>query len=389
MAHIGSDHDRIVDEVVKITEIPAPPFKEAVRAKTFLSMLQESGLKDAAIDEEGNVIGLRKGTGNGRMIVISTHLDTVFPEGTEIKVRREGTKLFAPGVGDASRYLAILLGMVRAMDAANIKTSSDVLFVATVGEEALGDLRGVRHLFTKSSYKDKISMFISLDILSTEGNDDNKVNNGALGSRRYRVTFKGPGGHSYGAFGLVNPAFSMGNAIYKFSRIKVPTDPKTTFNVGVVGGGTSVNSIPYETWMDVDMRSVSPDRLNALEGEFEAAMNGAVKEENEQRSTKQGPISVDLKLIGNRPSGLTPVDAPLVQIASMAMKKNSLDPIYVTTSTDANIPISLNIPSITIAAGGNGGAYHSLQEWTDVDRTSSVKGIETAMAILLTAAGLQ
>src|SRR3954470_13195855 len=155
-------------------------------------------------------------------------------------------------------------------------------------------------------------MFISLDILSTEGNDDNKINNGALGSKRYRVTFKGPGGHSYQAFGLVNPAFAMGNAIQRFSEIKVPADPKTTFNVGVVGGGTSVNSIPYETWMDVDMRSVSPDRLTALEGEFKSAMDAAVKEENEQRSTKQGPISVDLKPVGDRPSGLTPVDAPLV-----------------------------------------------------------------------------
>lgn len=388
-AHLASEHDRIVEEIVKLTEIPAPPFKEAARAKVFLSMLQESGIKDAAIDEEGNVIGLRKGSGNGPLIVISTHLDTVFPEGTKVKVRREGTRLFAPGVGDASRYLAILLAMVRALDAADIKTSSDILFVATVGEEALGDLRGVKYLFQKGAYQGKIKIFISLDILSTEGNDDNKINNGALGSKRYRVTFKGPGGHSYGAFGLVNPAFAMGNAIHKFAQINVPTDPKTTFNVGVVGGGTSVNSIPFETWMEIDMRSVSPEKLDALVDEFKAAMNQAAKEENEQRSTKQGPISVDLKPVGDRPSGLTSVDAPLVQIASAVMKKNGLNPIYVTTSTDANVPISLGIPSITIAAGGNGSGYHSLEEWTDVDEVSSIKGIETAMAVLLTAAGLQ
>jgi len=178
--------------------------------------------------------------------------------------------------------------MVRALDAVEIRTASDILFVATVGEEGPGDLRGVKHLFTKGVYKDKIKTFISLDILSTEGNDDNKINNGALGSKRYRVTFKGPGGHSYQAFGLVNPAFAMGNAIQKFSEIKVPTDPKTTFNVGVVGGGTSVNSIPYEMWMDVDMRSVSPEKLNALMEEFKATMHRAAEEENARRVLVEG-----------------------------------------------------------------------------------------------------
>ena len=278
-------------------------------------------------------------------------MDTVFPEGTDVKVRRQGTRLYAPGVADASRHLAILLAMVRALDAAGIQTFSDILFVATVGEEGPGDLRGVKYLFTKGPYKDRIKSFISLDILSTEGNDDNKINNGALGSKRYRVTFKGPGGHSFGAFGLVNPAFAMGNAITKFAQIKVPADPKTTFNVGVVGGGTSVNSIPYETWMDVDMRSVSPQELNVLVDKFTPAMTEAAKEENARRSTRNGEITVDLKLVGDRPSGVTSVEVPLVQIASTVMRRFGLDPVYVTTSTDANIPISLNIPSITIAAG--------------------------------------
>jgi acetylornithine deacetylase/succinyl-diaminopimelate desuccinylase-like protein len=389
IAHVSGEYDRIVEEIVKLTEIPAPPFKEAERAQAFLRMLQGSGIKDAVIDEEGNVVGLRKGTGSAPLLVISSHLDTVFPEGTDVKVRREGTRLYAPGVGDASRYLAVLLAMVRALEAAEIRTASDILFVATVGEEGPGDLRGVKYLFTKGPYKDRIKAFVSLDILSTEGNDDNKINNGALGSKRYRVTFKGPGGHSYQAFGLVNPAFAMGNAIEKFSEIKVPADPKTTFNVGVVGGGTSVNSIPYETWMDVDMRSISPERLNTLEDEFKAAMSRAAEDENARRSTKEGAISVDLKLIGDRPSGVTPVDQPLVQIASAVMKKNGLTPIFVTTSTDANIPISLGIPAITIAAGGNGSGYHSLKEWTDVDKSPSVKGIETALVVLLAAAGIQ
>ncbi|KAB1070061.1 M20/M25/M40 family metallo-hydrolase [Methylobacterium planeticum] len=387
--HVGEGYDRLVEEIVTLTEIPAPPFHEAARAQAFLGMLKESGIRDAAIDEEGNVVGLRRGSGNGPLLVISSHLDTVFPEGTNVKVRREGTKLHAPGVGDASRYLAILLAMVRALDAAEIQTESDILFVATVGEEGLGDLRGVKHLFTKGAYKDRIKAFISLDILSTEGNDDDKINNGALGSKRYRVTFKGPGGHSFQAFGLVNPAFAMGSAIRTFSEIKVPADPKTTFNVGVLGGGTSVNAIPFETWMDIDMRSASPDRLDALTEDFKSAMLTGAAEENARRSTKDGPITVDLKLIGDRPSGLTAVEQPLVEIASAVMRRSGLTPSYRTTSTDANIPISLGIPAITIAAGGNGSGYHSLGEWTDVDKAPSVKGIETALIVLLTAAKMR
>ena len=311
MAHIGSEHERIVDEITKLTEIPAPPFKEATRANAFLALLRASGIRDAVIDEEGNVVGLRKGHGKGTLIAISTHLDTVFPEGTDVEVWRQGTRLYAPGVvmPAPSRHPA-RDGPGRWMRP-GIQTFSDILFVATVGEEGPGDLRGVKYLFTKGPYKDRIKSFISLDILSTEGNDDNKINNGALGSKRYRVTFKGPGGHSFGAFGLVNPAFAMGNAITKFAQIKVPAITSTTFNVGVVGGGTSVNSIPYETWMDVDMRSVSPQELNVLVDKFTPAMTEAAKEENARRSTRNGEITVDLKLVGDRPSGVTSVEGPV------------------------------------------------------------------------------
>src|SRR5215218_5349171 len=381
---LQKDHDRWISEVIKLTEIPAPPFKEQERAKAYMEMLKAHGLTDVEIDQEGNAIGVRKGTGGGPLVVVSAHLDTVFPEGTDVTVKRDGSRLAAPGISDDSAGLATLLSIVRAMNAAGIKTKSDIVFMGTVGEEGPGDLRGVRYSFTEGKYKDQVKYFFSLD-----GGGTPAMTNCGVGSKRYRVTYKGPGGHSYQAFGLVNPAFAMGNAIQKFSEIKVPTDPKTTFNVGVVGGGTSVNSIPYEMWMDVDMRSVSPDKLNALTEEFKAAMHRAAEDENTRRSTKEGPISVDLKLIGDRPSGITPVDHPLVQIASAVMKKNGLTPIYVTTSTDANIPISLGIPAITIAAGGNGSAYHSLKEWTDVDKSPSVKGIETALVVLLAAAGIQ
>ena len=260
-AFVDRDHDRMIEEIVELTEIPAPPFKEEQRGKAYLEMLRKHGLQNVEKDEEGNVMGIRKGTGGGPLVAIAAHLDTVFPAGTDVRVKAQGTKLNAPGIGDDTRSLAVLLGMMRAFDAAKIQTTSDILFVGNVGEEGPGDLRGVKYIFTKGKYKDRIKMFISMD-----GTGDSEITNGALGSKRYKVTFKGPGGHSYGAFGLVSPSLALGNAMTKFSKIQVPKSPKTTFSVGVVGGGTSVNSIPFESWMEVDMRSESRDETQQSGG---------------------------------------------------------------------------------------------------------------------------
>ena len=258
---IDSDYDRVIAEGIKLTEIPAPPFKEEKRAAVYAQMFKDVGLTDVEIDQEGNVLGIRKGTaGDGKFVVISAHLDTVFPEGTDVTVKREGTKLYAPGIGDDTLSLAINLGYIRAMNAANVKTKEDILFVGTVGEEGLGDLRGVRYLFSKGKYKDKVKSFFTV-----EGGAVTSISNGGIGSKRYRVTYTGPGGHSYGAFGLVNPAYAIGEAISLFSRSYVPAKPKTTFNVGVVTGGTSVNSIPFEVSMEVDMRSESDAELKRIE----------------------------------------------------------------------------------------------------------------------------
>jgi len=382
---IDRDHDRFVREIIQITEIEAPPFKEDKRGKAYLEMLRQNGLANVEMDPEGNVMGVRKGVGAGPLIAIAAHLDTVFPEGTNVKVKRAGTRLSAPGVGDDSRALAVLLAIIRAMDAAKIQTASDILFVGNVGEEGPGDLRGMRYLFQKGPYKDKIKMFISLDG-SGLGND---ITNGALGSKRYKVTFKGPGGHSYGSFGLVNPAFALGNAIAKFSQMQVPFKPKTTFNVGVIGGGTSVNSIPFESWMEVDIRSESRDELNKAGETFLGLMHEAVDQENKVRSTAQGKIELDMKLIGERPSGETPLSSPLVQTASAVIRAFGMNPTYSISSTDANIPISMGIPGVTLDAGGRGGRNHSLDEWIDVEKTASVNGINVAMAILLSLAGAQ
>jgi tripeptide aminopeptidase len=385
VAVLDRNHDRIVTETVRLTEIPAPPFKEAQRAKAFLEMVRQTGLSNVEMDAEGNVMGLRKGAGTGALVALAAHLDTVFPEGTDVRVKRQGTRLAAPGIGDDTRSLAVLLALVRAMDAARIRTASDILFVGDVGEEGQGDLRGMRYLFQKGPYKDRIKTFISID-----GTGEGRViTNGAVGSKRYRVAFKGPGGHSYGAFGLVSPALAMGNAIQKISKISVPASPKTTFNVGTVGGGTSVNSIPYESWMELDLRSESPAELSKLDRTVNALLLQAAGEENHTRSTGQGKITVDAKLIGDRPSGETPKTSALVQTAAAVVTAMGWTPQFNFSSTDANIPISLGIPAITLDSGARGGREHALDEWIDVDKTTSLPGVQAILAILLTAAGLQ
>jgi len=382
---IDTDHDRIVREIIAINEIPAPPFKEADRARAFAQMLRESGLANVEIDPEGNVLGLRKGTGSGPLVAVAAHLDTVFPEGTDVRVRREGNRLLGPGVGDNARSLAVMLAIVRALESANVQTTGDILFVGDVGEEGPGDLRGMRYLFQKGRYKDRIRMFISID---GAGNGSDIVN-GALGSRRYRVTFRGPGGHSYGAFGLVNPTYALAKAMDRLSKVSVPSTPRTTYNVGVIGGGTSVNSIPNEVWMDVDLRSESPQQLNKLAEEFIKQARAAADDENKARSTNQGRIEVDAKVIGERPSGITPADSPIARLAAAAVSKFGLLPTFSVGSTDANIPISLGVPALTIDSGGSGGRAHALDEWVNVEKGSSVRGINLVMTTVLALAGVQ
>ena len=382
-AFIDGDYDRFVNELVALTEIPAPPFKEQARAKAYLEMLRRQGLSDVEIDAEGNAMGVRKGTAGGSMVAVLAHLDTVFPEGTDVKVKRQGTRLMAPGVGDNTRGLALMLAVVRAMQAGRFQTTSDVLFVGNVGEEGEGDLRGVKYLLRQGKYKDRIKQFIAID-----GGDQSSITNGGVGSLRYRVTFKGPGGHSYGAFGLVNPAFAMGEAIAKFSRMHVPVEPRTTFNVGVVSGGTSVNSIPSEVSMDVDMRSESCAELKKVNDAFLALVRQAVDGENGARSTREGKIEADPKLIGDRPCGETPPTSPIVQTAAAVVKAFGLTPRYSISSTDSNVPMNMGIPAVTIGRGGPGGRGHAPDEWTDVERKGSVEAIKVAMTIIVSVASL-
>lgn len=368
-------------EHILLNEIPAPPFEEEERAKAFMAMLEEIGVDSAWIDEVGNVLALRKGTKGDKTVVLDAHLDTVFPEGTEVKVRVSGDTLFAPGIGDDTRGLAMVLAVLRAMNTVDMKTESDVLFIGSVGEEGLGDLRGVKHLFSEKG--PKIDSWISID-----GGDLGRVNYKGLGSHRFGVSFRGPGGHSWGAFGLANPHHALGAGIHYFVNAAdeyVKTGPRTSYNVGVIGGGTSVNSIPFASWMEVDIRSVEPSRLDDMDVILKDAMQKALAEQNSIRKDGR-PLTVKVELIGDRPSGELSPDLPLIQRAAAATRSFGVTPRPTRGSTNANIPIAKGIPAVTIGRGGIGGWAHSLMEWWA--NKDGYQGTQYALLLLVAESGL-
>jgi tripeptide aminopeptidase len=353
---IKADDDTAFAEQKRITEIPAPPYKEKVRAEYFLKRMQELSFKDASIDTEGNVIALRKGTGGGRpKLVVSAHLDTVFPEGTDVSVKEKDGVILAPGIGDDSRGLAALLSLIKSINANDISTVGDVLFVGTVGEEELGNLRGVKALFRDHA---DIDGFISIDGLGIS-----RVVNQATGSHRYEMIFKGPGGHSFQEFGLPSAIHAMGRAIAKISDLQTPSDPKTTFTVGTVSGGTSVNAIASEARMAVDMRSNSTEELLKLETRLLDLVKAAVAEENARWNSDK--MTVEIRLIGDRPAGIVAMDSPIVQATQRAVTVITRAPrvTFAGSSTDSNLAMSQGIPAVTIGGGGEGGNWHSRNEW--------------------------
>ena len=352
---IKADDDRALAEQKRITEIPAPPYKESVRAAYYLKRFSELGFKDASIDAEGNVIGLRKGSGGGPKLVVSAHLDTVFPEGTDVTVKEKDGVILAPGIGDDSRGLAALLSLIQAMNANDIRTVGDVMFVGTVGEEELGNLRGVKALFRDHA---DIDGFISIDGLGIT-----RIVNQATGSHRYEMIFHGPGGHSFQEFGLPSAIHAMGRAIGKISELQTPKEPKTTFTVGTVSGGTSVNAIAAEARMAVDMRSDSTEELLKLEARLLDLVKDAVREENARWNSDK--IAVEIKLIGDRPAGIVALDSPIVQATQRAVTTITRAPrvTFAGSSTDSNWAMSRGIPAVTIGGGGEGGNWHSRNEW--------------------------
>jgi len=353
---IKADDAATFAEQKRITEIASPPYKEKVRAEYYLKRMQELGLTDASIDAEGNVIALRKGTGGGHpKLAIAAHLDTVFPEGTDVTVKEKDGTFVAPGLGDDARGLVALLSVIKAMNANGISTVGDIMFVGDVGEEELGNLRGMKALFRDHT---DIDGFISIDGLGID-----RVVNRATGSHRYEFVFKGPGGHSFQEFGLPSAIHAMGRAIAKIADLQTPSDPKTTFTVGTVRGGTSVNAIASEARMAVDMRSNSTEELLKLEAKLLGLVKQAVVEENARWNSDK--LVLDIKLIGDRPAGMVAVDSPVVLAAqkSVAAVAPGRNVTLAGASTDSNQPMSLGIPAVTIGGGGEGGNWHSVHEW--------------------------
>ncbi|MFM7305944.1 MAG: M20/M25/M40 family metallo-hydrolase, partial [Alphaproteobacteria bacterium] len=381
---LAADHARMVEDCITLTQIPAPPFAEETRAAAYLAMLRDHGLEEVEQDEIGNVMGLRRGFGNGDILVVAAHLDTVFPAGTDVRVRREGNKLFAPGVSDDTWSLAVNLGFLRALDAAGIRTRHDLLFVGDVGEEGLGDLRGIRHLFTKGRHRARIRGFLTVDSPQVEG-----IVSGGVGSKRYRVTFQGPGGPSYAAFGLVNPIDAMAECARGLAAVKVPDSPPTTHCVSVVSGGTSINAIANRVVIEVDLRSASAAELAKLDRAFLEIVDQAVATENAARSTANGAITAEVTPVGDRPAGETPAGQPIRAFAAAAVSAEGYRPSFEWSSTDANIPMSLGIPALKIGAGGRGGRAHSLDEWLDVEPTEALRGMRSSLATILAIAGME
>jgi acetylornithine deacetylase/succinyl-diaminopimelate desuccinylase-like protein len=381
---LKTDNAWTIQQQIDLTQIPAPPFKETVRGAEFKKRLEALGMKNVRVDAVGNVIAERKGVGTGPTVVIAGHLDTVFPEGTDVKVKREGDRLSAPGIGDDDRGLAVVLAVVRAFEKAGVQTLGTVYFVGDVGEEGPGNLRGMRHLFG-TELKGKVDYFISVD------DSGLGIASRAVGSNRYRVTYKGPGGHSYGAFGIPNPIHALGRAIAGISDIQVPETPKTTFNVGIIQGGTSVNSISGDATMEVDMRSEDAASLAAVNTKILKVIHDALAAENARwpsARAKNALLTLRIDTIGIRPTGAQSDDAPIVKTAMAAAKTLGFPTSTSASSTDANIPISLGIPAIRIGGGGRAEGAHSLGEFY-TDGPNGYLGPQWAALLVAALAGVK
>lgn len=361
---IEEEVDFAMQEQIDLCEIPAPTFEESARAQEIAKRMRLYGLTDVSFDEIGNVIGKRPGTKGDKNIVIAAHMDTVFPAGTDVTVKKDGNIYRAPGIGDNCSGLRALLQVLRALEKTGIQTEENLWFVGTVGEEGNGDIRGAKHLVANN----KIDAFIAVD-----STDVGRVLRGAVGSHRYRITVQGPGGHSFAAFGKTSSAIqAMMRAGAKIADIQVPKEPKTTFTIGTIKGGTSVNTIAAQCQVDIDIRSVANTELEKVEEKVFAAFDQAVTEENARWDIKDEALKVrwSKEQIGNRPAGLRADNCPVLQAARSAQKVLGIELTnYGLSSTDANAPMSRNIPSTCLCSGGNGVGAHTLGEYFEMKDT--------------------
>ena len=357
LAYIESSHEKTLATQVTIAEIPAPTFYESERAKYMADQFRVRGLKNVEIDKQGNVLGWRDGDTED-VLVLAAHLDIAFDKTVNTKVRKDGPRWYGPGLADNSRGLAALLNVIEALREGDIRTRRTLLFVANVGEEGLGDLNGVKYLFNESVFRSRLKEFVAID-----GTNPANITTGGTGSKRYAVTLHGPGGHSYNNFGRPSAIHAAGRIIERISDWEVPKSPKTTYTVGKISGGTSVNAIAEECSFEVDLRSNDPGELDKIEAKLLEAVRLGVEEENKKRVDSGQEVKATTKLIGNRPAGRMPDSSPLVQAALSAAKATGFEPLLVFGSTDSNLPISLGIPAITLSRGGTSDNHHSISEW--------------------------
>ncbi len=374
--------ESITEEQVRICSIPASPFDEEERAFYLRDKFSDLALREVSIDEEGNCFGLHQGHSLSPLLVVSAHLDTVFSKGTNFAVTQGNGRLFGPGISDDGCGLAALLALAQAFQRIGFQTQGSILFVGTVGEEGEGNLRGVRHLLTKGRWANSVDAFISFD-----GPGADRIINQALGSRRYRIRLKGAGGHSWGDFGSPNAVHALGRAISRLVNYPVPREPRTTFNIGRIGGGESINAIPAEASMEVDLRSADESELRRLDAYFRRALTEAVEEENSGARPGDVPLQVQVELIGTRPTGKTPPDSYLVELAQEATRAIGCEPRLEQASTDSNLPIALGIPAVTLGAGGQAGLTHTLAEWYEPKGRD--KGLKRALLVMLGIVGVE
>ncbi len=373
---IESDDERTLAEQVELTQIPAPPFGEGPRGERMAELMRRSGLAEVTTDAVGNVLASWscRPDVDRAPIVVSAHLDTVFPAEADITVRRDGDRLSGPGIADDGRGLAVLLALIRELTRGTQAMQRPVLFAATVGEEGVGDLRGVRQLFSDGGAAPAAHAFISLD-----GAGLDRVVNEGVGSRRYRVTMSGPGGHSWADWGTPNPVHALGDAIAALTALARPEG--TTLSVGRVEGGTSVNAIAEQAWMELEVRSTREAELDALHLAVLSSLDSAVAAHPDRRAGSGAQLALEVDQIGHRPGGMTAAEHPLVMSALAATRALGHRAEVVASSTDANVPMAAGIPAITIGAGGRMGGTHTLGEW--YDNTSGVDGIARALLTLL------